>query len=191
MSFTRLLIALKLLALLLTLFLMLMHSDHLIDQLIAVVLLFKTKVCAGRLLTCFDHRRPSLALEQSLSVANHKEEVARTCYRHVQTTHICEEAQAALNRRDLIRSDAVEDHNVFLATLEGIYRIYLNIRQLAVHTAKPGTKCILQILHMSLVWSDNRNFTGEALVVRPALAYSFMDKSHEVQSELDFIRIVS
>ena len=44
---------------------------------------------------------------------------------------------------------------------------------------------------MSLVWSDNRNFTGEALVVRSALAYSFMDKSHEVQSELNFIWIVS
>ena len=128
MSFTRLLIALKLLALLLTLTLVLMHSDHLIDQLIAIVFLFKTEVSAGRLLTCFNHRRPSLTLEQSLSVANDEEEVARTCYRHVQTTHICEEAQTALNRRDVIRSDTIKDHNVFLTTLEGIYRVYLNIR---------------------------------------------------------------
>ena len=53
--------------------------------------------------------------------------MSRTRYGDVQATHICQESQAALNASDGVRADAIEDHDVFLTTLESINCVYLYI----------------------------------------------------------------
>ena len=108
----------------------------------------------------FNHFGPSLALQQGGCIADNKEEMSGSRDRHIQPSRVGEETERGLLRRHCVRSDAVENHDVFLSTLERIHGVYLNITQLTVDLAEPNSKGILQVLYLRLVWTNHSNLAS-------------------------------
>ena len=73
------------------------------------------------------HHCPGVTLEQSLRIADDEEEVPGSSDRNIKTSHIGQETQASLDSLDGVSPDAIEDHDVFLATLEGVNGIDLDV----------------------------------------------------------------
>ena len=112
------------------------------------------------------HYGPGVTLEQSLRIADDEEEVPGSSDRNIKTSHIGQETQASLDSLDGVSPDAIEDHDVFLATLEGVNGIDLNIAQLVASASKPGSECVFKTADVGLVRRDNSDFARQTLAER-------------------------
>ena len=136
-----------------------------------------------------DHICPRVALVERLRVAHDEEEVPRARHCHIQTPHVSQKAKTRLQGVHCVRSYTIENHDILLTTLERIDSVDLDVTQLAVHISQVWTEGILQVLHLGLVRSDDRDFARQTLSKRAPLTSYFVDEADQTQGELDLIII--
>lgn len=174
-------------------FLVSLRVDDLADDLVLVIVARLVQsdqsTLQAAIFVLLDHVGPGLALEQRLRVADHEQEVPRPGHRDIETADISEEAQTSLNSAHRVRSNTVEDDDVFLSALERINCVDFHVPQDAAHLSQVRPEGVLEVLNLRPVRRHDRDLVFQALRERATLTCNLVDEPHKVERELDLIHV--